>query len=580
MESIVADDSDDKLLSLSFNQDGGCLAIGTAKGFRICNVSPFQETCRRTFAAETSKTKTKTNTKTKTTRTTPVSSSADYNDDDSNDSDDNENTTENDEIDSSSTSRRGGGIGTIEMLFRCNLYALVGGGAYPHYPPNRCIIWDDHCGRDAGYLIFRQRVLTVRLRRDRICIALRDKVYVYNFSNLGEVLDTIPTGGETNGAGLLCISTESACIRNTSSSYPSGSTSSRDEEDGMILACPSLKRGQVRVEFYGHRESVLIDAHEGALAAMALTVDGSLLATASERGTLIRLFDTGQQLVGGGDDRKSTSLPSGTPLCEFRRGVEQATVGCLCFSYDRHWLGCTSNRGTVHIFRVAVPKEEEDEGRDSDGKEQVSARRGGEGKVSTSTASKFVRNFLPRILSKSSKKFSLDGEHSYARVRGIAYPQTCAFVPDRENTIAVAGLDDYGNGCLLLASFGPEDEGGEDGGPRKNSNKSKCHVRRLAFHRFFKNDVSHIDGKKEDWSIGSGGGRGESGEALCIKEIDDSIDNLDEKTDDIVIRDNDADGFVSVSHDGVKKTAEVSSLDLYQDEEDNQEIHEDCDDGI
>jgi len=569
MESFIADDSDDKLLSLSFNQDGGCLAIGTAKGFRICNVSPFQETCRRTFAAETTKTTSTTTTATSQPSTTPVSSSANCNDNDDDDNDDNDNnenddTTENDEIDSSSTSRRGGGIGTIEMLFRCNLYALVGGGAYPHYPPNRCIIWDDHCGRDAGYLIFRQRVLTVRLRRDRICIALRDTVYVYNFSNLGEVLDTIPTGGEMNGAGLLCISTEASV----------------GDEDGMILACPSLKRGQVRVEFYGHRETVLIDAHEGALAAIALTVDGSLLATASERGTLIRLFDTGKQRVGGGDDTKSSSLPLGTPLYEFRRGVEQATVGCLCFSYDRQWLGCTSNRGTVHVFRVAVPKEEDDEGRDSDGKEHVSSRRGGEGNVSTSTASKFVRTFLPRILTKSSKKFSLDGEHSYARVRGIAYPQTCAFVPDQQNTIAVAGLDEWNNGCLLLASFGPEDEGGEDGGPRKNSNKSKCRVRRLAFHRFFKNDVSHIDGKKEDWSIGSGGGRGESGEALCIKEIDDTIDNLDEKTDDIVIRDNDADGFVSVSHDGVKKTAKVSSLDLYQDEEDNQEIHNDCDDGI
>jgi len=565
MDTFVSDDADDTLLSLSFNQDGGCLAIGTAKGFRICNVSPFQETCRRTFAAETNTTTTTPPTMTTAqSKTTPVSSYDDDNDDD---------TTEHNEINPSSTSRQNGGIGKIEMLFRCNLYALVGGGAYPQYPPNRCIIWDDHCGRDAGYLIFRQRVLTVRLRRDRICIALRDTVYVYDFSNLGRVLDTIPTGGETNGAGLLCISTEAALRDDTSAGYPSGGRNTvRDDEDGMILACPSQKRGQVRVEFYGNRETVRIDAHEGALAAIALTVDGSLLATASVRGTLIRLFDTGKQRMvaggGGGDD----TMPSGTPLCEFRRGVEQATVGCLCFSYDRHWLGCTSDRGTVHIFQVAVPTEE-DEGRDSDKK-----RRGGEEHASTSVASKLARNFLPRILTKSSKKFRLDGEHSYARVRGIAHPQTCAFVPDQRNTIAVAGLDDYGNGCLILAGFGPEDGGGGDGGLGKNSQKSKkCRVRRLAFHRFFKCDVSHIDGKKEDRSIGSGGGRGESGEALCMTDIDDTFD---ETTNDIVIGDNDADGFVSVNHDGPKKTADDSSLALCQDEDDNREIHNDCDDGI
>jgi hypothetical protein len=40
-------DINDTLLTMSFNQDGGCLAIGTGSGFRICNVHPYQETFRR-----------------------------------------------------------------------------------------------------------------------------------------------------------------------------------------------------------------------------------------------------------------------------------------------------------------------------------------------------------------------------------------------------------------------------------------------------------------------------------------------------------------------------------------------------
>ena len=49
---------------------------------------------------------------------------------------------------------------------------------------------------------------------------------------------------------------------------------------------------QVRVELYDVRRTKFVQAHTTALASLALSLDGKLLATASEKGTLIRIFST------------------------------------------------------------------------------------------------------------------------------------------------------------------------------------------------------------------------------------------------------------------------------------------------
>ncbi|KAK4441753.1 Autophagy-related protein 18a [Sesamum alatum] len=49
--SAIANRNNDpiKLLHVSFNQDHGCFAIGTDRGFRIYNCDPFREIFRRDF---------------------------------------------------------------------------------------------------------------------------------------------------------------------------------------------------------------------------------------------------------------------------------------------------------------------------------------------------------------------------------------------------------------------------------------------------------------------------------------------------------------------------------------------------
>eukprot|EP00520_Triparma_pacifica_P016626 CAMPEP_0118632884 /NCGR_PEP_ID=MMETSP0785-20121206/691_1 /TAXON_ID=91992 /ORGANISM="Bolidomonas pacifica, Strain CCMP 1866" /LENGTH=162 /DNA_ID=CAMNT_0006523701 /DNA_START=181 /DNA_END=666 /DNA_ORIENTATION=+ len=162
------------------------------------------------------------------------------------------------------------------------------------------MIWDDHQNKCIGELSFRQRVIAVKLRRDRVVVALLSRVYVYRFSDLA-LLDQFNT--LNNPKGLLALS-------------PSSSST--------VLACPSITRGHVRVELYDARKSTLIPAHEAELGAIALNESGSKIATCSEKGTLIRVYET----------------HSGSKLRELRRGTERAEIQSLCFSQSSDWLAC------------------------------------------------------------------------------------------------------------------------------------------------------------------------------------------------------------------------------------------------
>ena len=71
---------------------------------------------------------------------------------------------------------------------------------------------------------------------------------------------------------------------------------------------------------------------------MAFSQDGAYFATASGKGTLIRVFNVKERKM----------------VRELRRGTQDATIECIAFSPDNSLLACTSDHGTMHVF-CAVP---------------------------------------------------------------------------------------------------------------------------------------------------------------------------------------------------------------------------------
>lgn len=81
----------------------------------------------------------------------------------------------------------------------------------------------------------------------------------------------------------------------------------------------------------------VIEAHQAPLSCIALNNEGTLLATASEKGTIIRVF----------------SVPDAQKLFQFRRGSIPAKILSMAFNSTSTLLCVSSATDTVHIFRLS-----------------------------------------------------------------------------------------------------------------------------------------------------------------------------------------------------------------------------------
>lgn len=73
---------------------------------------------------------------------------------------------------------------------------------------------------------------------------------------------------------------------------PKGLCAVSQAAPSSVVVCPGLQIGQVRIQFYNSRKTRYIAAHDSEIACLGLTHDGCLVATASEKGTLVRIFRT------------------------------------------------------------------------------------------------------------------------------------------------------------------------------------------------------------------------------------------------------------------------------------------------
>lgn len=217
-----------------------------------------------------------------------------------------------------------GTLSICEMLHRTNLLALVAGGSRPKFADNTVIIWDDHLKRFVLELTFSSTVLAVRMRTDKMVVAEKNQIHCFSMPKNVRKLFTVST--RNNPQGLFEVS-------------------SYTNSERQLLCFPGHRVGSIQIldltNFMPGSSSspVYVNAHENEIVYLAMNQQSTLLATASQKGTLIRVFDT-------------TSPYRVFQIVELRRGSDVATLYCLNFSHNSEFLCASSDKGTVHIFAL------------------------------------------------------------------------------------------------------------------------------------------------------------------------------------------------------------------------------------
>lgn len=245
---------DSKILTISFNQDSSCFAIGTETGFKIYQTYPFKGPYKRIM---------------------------------------------------------NGGIRAVEMLYKSNILVLLGGGEAPKFGKNRVVIWDEQENKIISELKFITPVITIKLKKDLLFIVCQKRIYLFDF-NTYDIIDDFETC--TNNNGLIAIN---------------------NDPSFTVLAYPTDKN-KISINNFKLKKKILIETQAESISVISLNYNGTLLAIANEKRTLISIY----------------SCDNSSELKTFKRGRNKADYLYICFDKENKFMAVGSNKGTIHIFSL------------------------------------------------------------------------------------------------------------------------------------------------------------------------------------------------------------------------------------
>ena len=210
-----------------------------------------------------------------------------------------------------------GSLERCEMSYKSNFLALVGGGKIPKYNNTKVVLYNDAEDCIECEYKFATPVLNVKFKKNLIFIVCEKKIYVFNVQTSQNIdsFDTI-----TNKKGLIAVN---GSPEKTIMAHP---IQFEDDPD----------KGYVGIKNYKTNKYFPLLVNDEPPTYMEMDYNGLLLATVNDKGTVIKIHN----------------LADKTLVYELRRGKDKATINYISFDLEYNYVGVTSNKGTIHIWKL------------------------------------------------------------------------------------------------------------------------------------------------------------------------------------------------------------------------------------
>lgn len=211
-----------------------------------------------------------------------------------------------------------GEIGKGCHLKKSNLCLVVSAGKMPFRATNTVVLWDCKIKEMITEITMKEEIKKVAITEKDIIIVLKKKIYVYSHSaEMKYELDTF-----TNNNGVCTII----------------------DKPELTIACLGKNKGDITIWKPYTKYQKTTRAHRGKVTVIALSIDGQMVASASENGTILNIYNTNNMEL----------------IHELRRGTSvtsPAQIYDIAFNQSLDKIVCCSSNGTVHIFELTKKKD-------------------------------------------------------------------------------------------------------------------------------------------------------------------------------------------------------------------------------